>query len=170
MKWQSKPLSNRDLLDVMANLENDENKFKRCQDYRPFWQTTGGYIELAKKEGIIEPTQKWHLFSSWAGGANPDSTYTLPQLRCAELILYIAETLSAGDLVVSPQDPVVSPQGLEAGVEAAKKEVSQRKALGYTTYTSAASFALRAAYERATSRNLFDDISLAVASHLKKQW
>lgn len=162
MKWQSKPLSNRDLLYVIANLENDENKFKRCQDYRPFWQTTGGYIELAKKEGIIEPTQEWHLFSSWAGGANPDSTYTLPQLRCAELILYIAETLSAGDPVV------VSPRGLEAGVEAARKEVSQRKALGYTTYTSAASFALRAAYERATSRNLFDDISRAIASHLEK--
>lgn len=161
MKWQNKSLSNRDLLRVIENLENDENKFKLCQKYQPFWQTTGGYIELAKKEGIIKPTQKWHLFSSWAGGANPDSTYTLPQLRCAELILYIAETLSEGGLVVSPQ-------GLEAGVEAARKEVSQRKALGYTTYTSAASFALRAAYERATSRNLFDDISFAVASYLKK--
>lgn len=71
-----------------------------------YQQTGGGYIDTAKKAGIVvdkqkhEPNQKWHFFESWLYPSIEDGTLTWEEdaksrvynkLLCPELLLWIYE-------------------------------------------------------------------------------
>lgn len=71
-----------------------------------YQQTSGGYIENAKKAGMIvdkqmhEPNQKWHFFESWLYPSIEDGSLTWDEsaksrvyskLLCPELLLWIYE-------------------------------------------------------------------------------
>jgi hypothetical protein len=71
-----------------------------------YQQTSGGYIDNAKKAGLIvdkqmhEPNQKWHFFESWLYPSIDDGTLTWDEsaksrvyskLLCPELLLWIYE-------------------------------------------------------------------------------
>ena len=71
-----------------------------------YQQTSGGYIENAKKAGLIvdkhmhEPNQKWHFFDSWLYPSIDDGTLSWDEsaksrvyskLICPELLLWIYE-------------------------------------------------------------------------------
>lgn len=64
-----------------------------------YMQEKGGYIDRAKKEGIVknidkaEPNQKWHLLKSYylQTDINSDAQKCYNSLLCPELLLWIAE-------------------------------------------------------------------------------
>lgn len=71
-----------------------------------FQQTSGGYIDNAKKAGLTvnkymhEPNQKWHFFDSWYYASLDDGSLTVDdsaknriysKLLCPELLLWIYE-------------------------------------------------------------------------------
>lgn len=71
-----------------------------------YQQTSGGYIDFAKKTGHLvdkqrhEPNQKWHFFDSWLNQSLEDGTLTweddaksrvYTRLLCPELLLWIYE-------------------------------------------------------------------------------
>ena len=54
-----------------------------------YQQKRGGYIAYAKKKGIKQPSQWWHLIESYCNGKNP--TRNFPYVPCGELIFWMAE-------------------------------------------------------------------------------
>ena len=65
-----------------------------------YQQTSGGYIDLAKKRGIVvdytkaEPTQYWHLIEEYIPSAPEDKTFS-KSIVCGELIFWMAEVSKA---------------------------------------------------------------------------
>ena len=65
-----------------------------------YQQTGGGYINLAKKHGLIvdytkaEPTQYWHLIEEYCPSVNKDKTFN-KNIACGELIFWMAEVSKA---------------------------------------------------------------------------
>lgn len=57
-------------------------------------QKSGGYIETAKKEGIENPTQYWHLIECWAKTSKEDEEFNR-RIQCGELIFWMAEVSEA---------------------------------------------------------------------------
>lgn len=53
-------------------------------------QTSGGYISTAKKWGVKNPTQYWHLIHSWCGQSKETATFGR-NIVCGELIFWMAE-------------------------------------------------------------------------------
>lgn len=89
-----------------------------------YQQTSGGYIDFAKKTGHLidrqkhEPNQKWHFFDSWLLQSIEDGTLTWDAdakkrvyngLLCPELLLWIFEATE------------VSPSKVKAAKEVAEK-------------------------------------------------
>ena len=101
-----------------------------------YQQTSGGYIENAKKAGLIvdkhmhEPNQKWHFFDSWLYPSIEDGTLSWDEsaksrvytkLLCPELLLWIYEACGV--------DPVK--------VKAAKEVAEAGKVAGTNVSTTA---------------------------------
>lgn len=65
-----------------------------------YQQTSGGYINLAKKRGLTvdytkaEPTQYWHLIEEYCPSVNEDKTFN-KSIVCGELIFWMAEVSKA---------------------------------------------------------------------------
>lgn len=57
-------------------------------------QKSGGYIANAKKAGIDNPTQYWHLISSWSSNMPDDARFT-KIIQCGELLVWMCEVLQA---------------------------------------------------------------------------
>lgn len=57
-------------------------------------QKSKGYITEAKKYGIENPTQYWHLIHSWSGTRNPEQPFDR-RIVCGELIFWMAEASGA---------------------------------------------------------------------------
>lgn len=61
-----------------------------------YQQTSGGYIDIAKKQGLVvdyslaEPTQYWHLIEEYCPSVDPDKTFS-KSIVCGELIFWMAE-------------------------------------------------------------------------------
>lgn len=60
-------------------------------------QKSGGYIETAKKEGIENPTQYWHLIKCWAKKSKEDEEFNR-RIQCGELIFWMAEVSEAVEI------------------------------------------------------------------------
>lgn len=67
-----------------------------------YQQTTGGYINRAKKNGVkidyreAEPNQWWHLIESYCGNTEHDVEFTR-RIQCGELIFWMAEVANCVD-------------------------------------------------------------------------
>ena len=65
-----------------------------------YQQTGGGYIDLAKKRGLIvdytkaKPTQYWHLMEEYVPSVAEDKTFS-KSIVCGELIFWMAEVSGA---------------------------------------------------------------------------
>lgn len=65
-----------------------------------YQQTGGGYIDLAKKRGLIvdytkaEPTQHWHLIEEYCPSVDRDKSFSR-SIVCGELIFWMAEASKA---------------------------------------------------------------------------
>ena len=65
-----------------------------------YQQTSGGYIELAKKRGVTvdytkaEPTQYWHLVEEYIPSVPEDKAFS-KSIVCGELIFWMAEVSKA---------------------------------------------------------------------------
>ncbi len=65
-----------------------------------YQQTGGGYINLAKKRGLIvdytkaEPTQYWHLIEEYCPSVDKDKSFS-KSIVCGELIFWMAEVSKA---------------------------------------------------------------------------
>ena len=65
-----------------------------------YQQTGGGYIDLAKKRGLIvdytkaEPTQYWHLTEEYIPSVPEDKVFSR-NIVCGELIFWMAEVSKA---------------------------------------------------------------------------
>lgn len=65
-----------------------------------YQQTSGGYIDLAKKRGITvdymkaEPTQYWHLVEEYIPSVPEDKVFS-KSIVCGELIFWMAEVSKA---------------------------------------------------------------------------
>ena len=65
-----------------------------------YQQTGGGYIDLAKKRGLIvdhtkaEPTQYWHLMKEYIPTVPEDKKFS-KSIVCGELIFWMAEVAEA---------------------------------------------------------------------------
>ena len=65
-----------------------------------YQQTSGGYIDLAKKRGLIvdytkaEPTQYWHLIEEYCRSVDRDKSFNR-SIVCGELIFWMAEVSKA---------------------------------------------------------------------------
>ena len=65
-----------------------------------YQQTSGGYIDLAKKQGLIvdyakaEPTQYWHLIEEYCPSVDKNKTFN-KSIVCGELIFWMAEVSKA---------------------------------------------------------------------------
>jgi len=63
-----------------------------------YQQTSGGYIDIAKRQGLTvdyakaEPTQYWHLVEEYCPSRNGSDTFSV---SCGELIFWMAEASSA---------------------------------------------------------------------------
>lgn len=57
-------------------------------------QPAGGYVLNARRAGVKELTQYWHLIYSWSAQSKDDAPFT-KQIQCGELIFWIAETSGA---------------------------------------------------------------------------
>ena len=58
-----------------------------------YQQTNGGYIKIAKDQGIKNPTQYWHLMN-YCNLKNPNDHFT-KSVVCGELIFWMAEVSNA---------------------------------------------------------------------------
>ncbi len=57
-------------------------------------QKSGGYIETAKKEGIENPTQYWHLIECWSKNSESNEIFN-KRIQCGELLFWMAEVSKA---------------------------------------------------------------------------
>lgn len=60
-------------------------------------QKSGGYIETAKKEGVENSTQYWHLIKCWAKKSKEDDEFNR-RIQCGELIFCMAEVSEAVEI------------------------------------------------------------------------
>lgn len=65
-----------------------------------YQQTSGGYIDLAKKQGLTvdfakaEPTQYWHLIDEYCPSVDKEKIFN-KSIVCGELIFWMAEASKA---------------------------------------------------------------------------
>ena len=57
-------------------------------------QTSGGYISYAKQMGISNPTQYWHLITSWCNRSAENAPFN-KSIQCGELLFWMAEVSGA---------------------------------------------------------------------------
>ena len=67
-----------------AFLQNKKEHYPLSDEFiERYQQTDGGYIDTAKKLGLLvdkeqhEPNQKWHFFTSWLEPSLEDGTVTI---------------------------------------------------------------------------------------------
>jgi len=83
-------------------------KYAKESDYKAdiftkegYGQTIGAYHEVAKKCGIINPTQKWHFTESYFKYmSKTDDKPTYNRLHCPELMIWIAEVSGLNDRMI----------------------------------------------------------------------
>lgn len=61
-----------------------------------FVQKAAGYIQYANSCGVKNPTQYWHLISSWSDHSREDAPFN-KRVQCGELIFWMAEVSQAVD-------------------------------------------------------------------------
>ena len=59
--------------------------------YKQKW---GGYIKYAKECNVDNPTQYWHLITSWSERSSEEARFT-KRIQCGELIFWMAEVSNA---------------------------------------------------------------------------
>lgn len=102
--------------DIADFLQDKKEHYPFSDEFiEKYQQTSGGYIELAQKLGMVvskemhEPNQKWHFFDSWLnpsieeGSLSWDSdakSRVYNSLLCPELLLWIYEACDVSPLKV----------------------------------------------------------------------
>ncbi len=111
--------------DIADYLEDKKEHYPFSDEFvEKYQQTSGGYIENARKAGLTvdkllhEPNQKWHFFTSWLyptidegmswDASAKDRVYS--KLLCPELLLWIYEACE-----VSPEKVKAAKEVAEAG-------------------------------------------------------
>ena len=57
-------------------------------------QSSGGYIAYAKEQHVADPSQYWHLISSWSDRRPDDASFNR-RIQCGELLFWMAEVSEA---------------------------------------------------------------------------
>lgn len=57
-------------------------------------QPAGGYILNAKRAGVKDPSQYWHLIYSWSAHSEDEAPFN-KSIKCGELIFWMAESSGA---------------------------------------------------------------------------
>ena len=102
--------------DIALFLETKKEHYPLSDEFiERYQQKSGGYIENAKKAGLLvdkfqhEPNQKWHFFESWFYPSIEEGTFTLndsakskaySKLLCPELLLWIYEACEVDPIKV----------------------------------------------------------------------
>ena len=60
----------------------------------PYKQLAGGYISNAKRAGVKDPSQYWHLIYSWSAQSRDEAPFN-KSIKCGELIFWMAESSGA---------------------------------------------------------------------------
>ena len=54
----------------------------------------GGYVLTARKAGVQNPTQYWHLIHSWCAQSGDNAPFN-KRIQCGELLIWMAEVSGA---------------------------------------------------------------------------
>ena len=116
--------------DIADYLENKNEHYPMSDEFiERYQQTSGGYIDYAKKTGHMvnkemhEPNQKWHFFNSWLYQSIDDGSLTwdadakkrvYTNLLCPELLLWIYEATEVDPIKVRNAKKVAE-EGKSAG-------------------------------------------------------
>lgn len=116
--------------DIADYLENKNEHYPLSDEFiERYQQTSGGYIDYAKKTGHMvnkemhEPNQKWHFFNSWLYQSIDDGSLTwdadakrrvYTNLLCPELLLWIYEATEVDPVKVRNAKKVAE-EGKSAG-------------------------------------------------------
>ncbi len=63
---------------------------------RGYRQKSCGYISYAKELGITNPSQYWHLLTSWCSRMADNAPFD-KRIQCGELLFWMAEVINAVD-------------------------------------------------------------------------
>lgn len=132
--------------DIARFLEEKNEHYPLSDEFiERYQQTSGGYIDTAKKAGRVvdkqkhEPNQKWHFFESWFYPSIDDGTLTLDSdarskvyinLKCPELLLWIYEACNVNPSKVRAAKDVAE-QGKVAGTNVATIAKNMRECVAW---------------------------------------
>ena len=133
--------------DIADFLETKKEHYPFSDEFvERYQQTSGGYIENAKKAGLVvdkhlhEPNQKWHFFESWLYPSIEDNTLSWDEsaksrvyskLLCPELLLWIYEACEVDPIKVRDAK-VVAEQGKSSGTSVTTIAKNMRGIVSWT--------------------------------------
>ena len=85
---------NKQIREYFINLEDAEHSITDRLVSGGYVQAAGGYILNAKRAGIKNPSQYWHLIHSWSAQSKDDAPFN-KSIQCGELLFWMAESSGA---------------------------------------------------------------------------
>ncbi|MGM9814101.1 MAG: hypothetical protein ACI32C_04320 [Candidatus Enteromonas sp.] len=122
-------------------LETKDEHYPLSDEFiHEYQQTSGGYIDYAKKLGVTvdkaqaEPNQKWHFFTSWLGQSLEDNSLrwddtakkkAYSAFQCPELLLWLFEATGvSNDKVIAAREVAI--EGKKNGTHTATVAAGMR--------------------------------------------
>lgn len=87
-------VTNKQIRSFFQNKENVKHPLTDKLIQGGYKQRSGGYIKTARLAGVENPTQYWHLLSSWCAQSPDDAPFN-KRIQCGELIFWMAEVSGA---------------------------------------------------------------------------
>lgn len=85
---------NRQVKQFYMDKENAEHSITDRLIRGGYIQPAGGYILNAKRAGVKDPSQYWHLIYSWSAQSKDGAPFNR-SIKCGELIFWMAESSGA---------------------------------------------------------------------------
>ena len=85
---------NRQVRQYYIDKENVDHSITDRLIQGGYKQLAGGYISNAKRAGVKDPSQYWHLIYSWSAQSEDEAPFN-KSIKCGELIFWMAESSGA---------------------------------------------------------------------------
>ena len=85
---------NRQVRQYYIDKENADHSITDRLIQGGYKQPAGGYILNAKRAGVKDPSQYWHLIYSWSAHSEDEAPFN-KSIKCGELIFWMAESSGA---------------------------------------------------------------------------
>ena len=85
---------NRQVRQFYTDKENVDHSITDRLISGGYVQPAGGYILNAKRAGVKDPSQYWHLIYSWSAQSEDEAPFN-KSIQCGELIFWMAESSGA---------------------------------------------------------------------------